>query len=231
MNRITTITALAVAGLALGTAPAAADTEPATKTITWVKPADPAKDWPQTVFAGEGPDRRCQTDVYRYATPEDIAAVDALDDDGVLTLDASTGWAPEDAGLWVRYDNHACTGTPEPEPTPTPTPEPTTPPVAEPEPEVTPEPEPEPEPEPTPEPEPQPETDTPAPEVTTPTPAPAPETAPTPAAATPQPRATAATGRTELAETGLFSLPLALGSGALVLGGAGLRRLAVRSTR
>lgn len=107
--------------------PAVVTPPPATKTLTWAFPDGGTPEtavWPQTVFNPAsvpcGTSLWLQVDVYAYTTPEEQAAVDALDDDGVLTRG-------EDYGLvisWTfeQYTAPAC----EPEPPVTPE-EPVTP--------------------------------------------------------------------------------------------------------
>lgn len=224
MRTITKVGAVALTAFALATGAAA--TAVATETndhvyMEWYLPKDvnpntaPFAQWfPQTAAV-----QKCvwvQRDKYRYATATDRAIVDALDDDGLLTM---TNGTPEDARVYVSHtftapkDCETATVTPTPTvTTSTPTPTVTT---STPTPTVT--------------------TATPTPTVTTSTPT-ATSTAsvvPTPATSTTPPRRPVLVqtdfAEEELAQTGSEGLlwVAAAGAGVLLLGG-GLRAAAAR---
>jgi LPXTG-motif cell wall-anchored protein len=133
MNR--TARTLALAGAAAAAViscalPAAATDHGQTTTRTWYLPVgvDPRtapfeKWWPQTVAPVF--DVWCQHDTYRYETAEQRAIVDALDDDGLLTLDQNG--TPEDSRVYLGHTFTFCNPKPSPSPSPsnTPTPSPT----------------------------------------------------------------------------------------------------------
>ena len=104
--------------------PPAENPTPVTKSMRWFLPDGGTPQnvtWPQPILAGQ-----CggwvQVDVYPYATDDDRARTDALDDDGVLSYGEDHGWAIS----WSFEQTPACVEPePTPDPEPTPTPEPT----------------------------------------------------------------------------------------------------------
>lgn len=119
MKRIIAGTLVACAGLMA--MPVAAHATETVEMSWWMEGSvNGETTWPQPVAAGQ-----CgwfQVDTYYYGTPEQKAIVDALDDDGVLSLINGT---PEDSRVYKShyYKEVPCpTETPTPEPTTTPTP-------------------------------------------------------------------------------------------------------------
>ncbi|QIM19904.1 hypothetical protein G7075_00135 [Phycicoccus sp. HDW14] len=125
-TRILAATLLLVVGALTTAVPALATGHGETTTRTWYLPAgiDPTTDpfgdwWPQTVEVVECSWR--QVDTYRYETHHDRRVVDALDDDGLLTI---AGGVPEDQAVYLSHQflppGPGCSSTPSPSPTPTP---------------------------------------------------------------------------------------------------------------
>lgn len=84
--------ALLLSLIILWPTPASATNDRATKTMSWVLPGGGTAEnvtWPQALYTGQEPacgeSFTLQNDIYKYYTPEQIALVDSLDDDGVLT--------------------------------------------------------------------------------------------------------------------------------------------------
>lgn len=98
--------------------------QPETKTMTWYLPqgVDPhtapfASWFPQTAVPRLNV--WCQVDTYAYDTPWQRKIVDALDDDGLLTLKAGV---PEDSKVYRSHTFTWCNPGPTSSPSPTPTP-------------------------------------------------------------------------------------------------------------
>lgn len=89
LKNITAASLIAGIGFTGFATAAHATEEPTTKTVEWLttnteEPTNVTVNWPQSLLT-EGACGWVQVDVYRYGTPEDIALVDAILADGILT--------------------------------------------------------------------------------------------------------------------------------------------------